>query len=725
VRFTYCCQAAKVGCPPVGRPQGLRLNIFSFNYFLWYNLDMRSLLFALVLAALTGTVHAEEGWFPYYFPADPAEAPDFQGLPASTFNAGKDVLDAPAGKHGFVKVKDGHFYFEDGTRARFWGTNLCFGACFPEHRDAEVMAGRIAYFGFNAVRLHHMDFYFEPNGIFEDIAPAYKNKQMKPTGHLSPRQLDKLDYLIYQFKQRGIYININTLVSRFFTEADGVVDAGKLGMAAKPVSLFDARLIELQKQYAKDLLTHMNPYTKLRYRDDPAVCLVEITNENTLTELNPSSLPEYYRKEFESLFNKWLADKYGSAEKAKDAWRSGPNLLPSLSSPRKRESIVIASPPSTDEAISKWTTEEHNGAKLTRTDTKDGTILTVNNVTGTSWHLQFRYNPVKLKKGKGYLFKFTAKSDKPLTIGLVAQQAFDPWKGLGLSGEITLNAEFKTFEAPFTANADCDNSKVGFLIGNSLGVITIKEVVLAENGKAPDIKAFLADTERIYLKGMRAYLRDNVGIKVPIGIGGHWNPAQLKLQQECLDYVDKHAYWDHPKFPRKSWDINDFGIHGKSIFADKNRGIIGGLDVIASEANQSNMPFVLSEWNHCYPNQYAYETTLLLAEEAAKNDWDALFQFAWAHSGKDLTNYSDLNSYFNINPNAQQLILCSFASRIFLDFKGDVLKRAHSTYSDSYVKVGCPFLGRPLKIGEIKNTDSGWNSKGRFNWGTAPTLMKK
>ncbi len=679
---------------------------------------MRTLLFALVLAALAGTAHAEEGWFPYYFPADPAKAPDFQGLPASTFNAGKDVLDAPAGKHGFVKVKDGHFYFEDGARAKFWGTNLCFGACFPEHKDAEVMASRIAYFGFNAVRLHHMDFYFEPNGIFEDIAPAYKNKQMKPTGHLSPRQLDKLDYLIYQLKQRGIYININTLVSRSFTEADGVVDAGKLGMAAKPYSLFDKKLIELQKQYAKDLLTHLNPYTKLRYRDDPAVCMVEITNENTLSELKPSSLPVYYKKEFEDLYKNWLINKYGSLETSRTSWIGGPNLLPPLS--LRGDPNIRA-----DEAISKWTTEEHNGAKLTRADTEDDTVLTINNITGTSWHLQFRYNPVKLKKGKGYLFKFTAKSDKPLVIGLVAQQAYDPWKDLGLNGEISLGGEFKTFEISFTAAANCDNSKVGFLIGNSPGVITIKDAILTESGKEIDMKAFLSGIERKYLTDMRAYLRDTVGVKVPIGIGGHWNPTQLKLQQECLDYVDKHAYWDHPQFPRKSWDMNDFRIHNKSILADKNRGIIGGLTVIASEAKQSNMPFVLSEWNHCYPNQYAYETPLLLAEEAKKNDWDALFQFAWAHSGKDLANYSDLNSYFNINPNAQQLILCSYGSRIFLDFKGDVLKRVHSTYSDSYVEVGCPFLGRPLGIGEIKNTNSGWNSKGRFDWGTAPTLMKK
>ena len=247
---------------------------------------MKKILSVFLLFITICIAYASDQWFPYYFPSDPAKAPDYQGVPSSVFNAGKEVLDPPAGKHGFVKVKDGHFYFEDGTRAKFWGTNLCFSACFPDKKEAEIIAKRIAYFGFNAVRLHHMDFYFEPNGIFEDVSPAVKDKQLKPTGHLSPRQLDKLDYLIYQLKQRGIYININLLVSRHFTKGDGVAGAEKLGMAAKPVCMFDKRLIELQKKYAKELLTHFNPYTKLRYCDDPAICLVEIVNESTLAGFN-------------------------------------------------------------------------------------------------------------------------------------------------------------------------------------------------------------------------------------------------------------------------------------------------------------------------------------------------------------------------------------------------------------------------------------------------------
>ena len=34
------------------------------------------------------------------------------------------LLDAPAGKHGFVKVQDGHLATGDGHRIRFWGVNI-------------------------------------------------------------------------------------------------------------------------------------------------------------------------------------------------------------------------------------------------------------------------------------------------------------------------------------------------------------------------------------------------------------------------------------------------------------------------------------------------------------------------------------------------------------------------------------------------------------------------
>lgn len=74
-------------------------------------------------------------------------------------------LEAPAGKRGFIHAeKDGHLY-AGRQRIRFFGVNFCFGANFPRHDDAEKIAARLAKFGINVVRFHHMDMQPFPGGI--------------------------------------------------------------------------------------------------------------------------------------------------------------------------------------------------------------------------------------------------------------------------------------------------------------------------------------------------------------------------------------------------------------------------------------------------------------------------------------------------------------------------------------------------------------------------------
>ncbi len=53
-------------------------------------------------------------------------------------------LHKPAGKFGPIRIgADGHLY-AGAQRVRFWGVNLCFGACFPRKEDAEKIAARMA-----------------------------------------------------------------------------------------------------------------------------------------------------------------------------------------------------------------------------------------------------------------------------------------------------------------------------------------------------------------------------------------------------------------------------------------------------------------------------------------------------------------------------------------------------------------------------------------------------
>ncbi|HOW43225.1 MAG TPA: hypothetical protein P5110_01215 [Candidatus Omnitrophota bacterium] len=721
------------------------------------------------------TQENEDGeWYPFYFP----EKLD----PDSPMNIGKLVLDAPAGKHGFCKVKDGHFYFEDGTRAKFWGTNLCFNACFPTKEQAEMLATRIAYFGFNAVRLHHMDFYFEPKGIFEDVCPAYKDPQMKRTGVLSKKQLDKLDYLIYQLKIRGIYIDMNLLVARHFTEADGVKFAKELGMAAKPVSMFDPKLIELQKQYAKDLLTHYNPYTKLRYCDDPVIALIEITNENsiigswqgnnlngTLLGLKTKGIPDYYSQQLDISWNKWLEKKYLTTEHTIAAWED------TSTHPAQLQMIFLPS-------LDQWKTEQHSTAKLSKSVTSEGVTIKVKTITNTPWHLQFKSH-IDITKDKNYILNFTGYSSKPTTAGLICQQTSPPWDNVGLAESIIFTTTPQDFAIPFTATQSSTKAKLAFLIGYDTSTIYLSNITLTSANNLPlkseceptdhfnfprplyklrffhnkkiikDIASFYADLTKEYIDQMLSTLRTDIGIKVPItGIGGNIHEENIPAMQNC-DFTDHHTYWDHPKFPHKPWDRNDFVIENKSMLQNPSLGMIGSIDKYHFDKTK---PYTITEWNHCYPNKFAYESPILIALHAKQKECDALFQFAFSHGWEINFRLDTIQSYFDILSNAQQLLLCGMGSFIHLsqDTADHSLNNGILRFKSSGIEGYCgsiantplylnaqPIISRDngaiiiltnsqqstdalFSVGEIKNSNSGWRNN-KFIWGARPTLMKR
>jgi hypothetical protein len=79
-----------------------------------------------------------------------------QDAPKNSITNVSTVLDKPAGKFGFIRVKDGHFYNDKG-RFQIAGINNAYNANFPTYEYADVMSLRLARFGFNCVRLHHCD----------------------------------------------------------------------------------------------------------------------------------------------------------------------------------------------------------------------------------------------------------------------------------------------------------------------------------------------------------------------------------------------------------------------------------------------------------------------------------------------------------------------------------------------------------------------------------------
>lgn len=205
----------------------------------------------------------------------------------------------PAGKYGFVTVRDGRFVLSDtGEEIRFWGTCFSAGANFPTHEQSERIARRLARFGVNMVRTHHADAQWSERSFFKRDADN--------TREFDPESLDRFDYLIYCLKREGIYIYLDQLVNRYFKPGDGVDAVDQLGACAKPYSNFDPRLIELQQEFSRNLWTHVNPYTGLAYKDDPAIALMEFANENDLFAM-PVTL-EPYRTRLEAMFRQWAAE---------------------------------------------------------------------------------------------------------------------------------------------------------------------------------------------------------------------------------------------------------------------------------------------------------------------------------------------------------------------------------------------------------------------------------
>jgi hypothetical protein len=209
----------------------------------------------------------------------------------------------PAGKHGFLTVRDHNFVFEDGSPARFWGTNFNSGANFPPHDQSEMVARRLAKFGVNLIRTHQMDAEWATPNLFT----ANRSRPKMDTRTLDPDCLERLDYLFHCLKREGIYIYLDLLTYRQFLPGDEVDSVNQLPQAAKPYLYFDPRLIELQKEFNAALWNHVNPYTGLAYKDEPGIVLTELVNEADFFAQKVTVEP--YRTRLEAMYRNWAKER--------------------------------------------------------------------------------------------------------------------------------------------------------------------------------------------------------------------------------------------------------------------------------------------------------------------------------------------------------------------------------------------------------------------------------
>src|SRR6478672_8956542 len=112
----------------------------------------------LWIAVLGAGIFGGSAWVVGARPFSARLDPNRDMFPDSSLHDASDLLDAPAGRHGFLTTRsDGHFYWTDGTRARFWGINIASRSLRRSPEQIERVAEVLARAGVNMVRLEAID----------------------------------------------------------------------------------------------------------------------------------------------------------------------------------------------------------------------------------------------------------------------------------------------------------------------------------------------------------------------------------------------------------------------------------------------------------------------------------------------------------------------------------------------------------------------------------------
>ena len=459
----------------------------------------------------------QTGWFAFTLPWDDAAPTLTDASDLLLDAAGQDPAGVIDARGRIAATADGHFAFSNtGRRVRFWGTNLTFSAAFPPSPDfppavgefadahaAEKLAGRLAKLGFNAVRLHHLDNAGRPAGIWLD--------PWQDTLAIDPAQLGRLDYLVYQLRLHGIYVDLNLHVSRQFTLDDGVTDAdqfeGTGSLYNQGATLFDPVMIALQQRYAGQLLDHVNPYTGLTYRDDPAIFAVETTNEDSFglsfagdalnfNPTDPRSFPAFYSQEL-------------------DGWTRLSAAGPQINRLRN---------PSFEAGLDDWYTWVA-GASQATSETAAGGVdggqalrVSVTQSDGVPWNVQLIQAGLALQQGKAYRLRFAVRGDAPGTLYGAVMRDADPWDALGWSAAMDVTTSWVTHTVEFTATETLFGpARVSFDLGETTGVFWFDQFSFQE------VDAF---------RGWQGWLEDRYGSTAALAAA--WAPANPVAETELL-----------------------------------------------------------------------------------------------------------------------------------------------------------------------------------------------
>lgn len=169
-----------------------------------------------------------------------------------------------------MHVRDGILRYPDGSEVALWGVNI-YPQSWVQYTNAKRLGvdikaslktdlDHLQQMGVQVIRMHIFD-----REITNSRGEILDNEH-----------LDILDYLVAECSRRGIYLFLTPIA--WWGGPNENPDAFS-ARTSKPGMIFVPEALEAAERYLAAFLSRQNRYTGRAYKDEPALCVLEIMNE--------------------------------------------------------------------------------------------------------------------------------------------------------------------------------------------------------------------------------------------------------------------------------------------------------------------------------------------------------------------------------------------------------------------------------------------------------------
>lgn len=557
-----------------------------------------------------------------------------------------------------ISIKDGHFATADGKRARFIGASFYYTACYPDSADAVSIAKRLRSLGFNAVRFTNFDFSYWPEASFLT--------ESNSSDSLSPEQMKRIDWFIYQLSLNGIYIYMTVHGEWKPRQGDGIANWDSL---PRCIPYIEPAFLPKHKHIVKMLMEHINPYTQKAWKEEPAIAFLDLTYENSLMILwrngqllapQQYGLSYYHIKRLDTLFSFFLQEKYGNDLKLKQMWTGFPASSANII---QNGGFEDAADPTTNWQL--FVNEQAKSVLLTsdgnKVEGERSANVKVSQTTGLNYAVQFVNQTAKLVKYHDYELRFSAKTTaavgkRPFII--IAQRGMYPYDVYGLYQQDTVTANWKEYVINFRSNTtDSSTVNLSFYLGQATGDFYLDNVQLREVStqglmtnesmanftvkrsgwfdnsvsiqRMADNAIFYTGLVKLYTDAMYSYLKDSIGTKALISGGTQTELLNDLVAISSTDFTNQFDGWDGAQQIGSIQIIQNTGMASNAYAASFPN---------YARAKIKDKPFLVSGFLMAYPSAHQNEMLTMLPAYSAYQDWDGFFLTYYADSRYTMTN---------------------------------------------------------------------------------------